>query len=488
MFSSLTALAAVTALALVVSVQAQCGGFLETKAAFDTFTFENYGPNITVLTVSGLNNAAINNETYLLYCSSDAPGDLALTTLNIKAGTPMFKVPVTSVAVAGTYTSSYVELGEGGSAIKFLEDPKKIVSPCLQAMVANGSIAALEDGNLAQYEAINVAFRPYKHDGQPKDVWIPMSADVDPLLKIEYIRLVSLFFDQGVLGQARFNDIRDSYNNMVNDMSKIPAANKKRIAWIKYDFGRKSWVIRNSPFTKAIITGAGGIPFPLKGDIPDDQSVSIEDFKTMILNAQLVIDETDLTGQSQSPASLWRSLTGFAPTDSVPVFDKKQVFALTKTANDQGVSDYLYRAASRPDLLLKDVIQAQYRTYSPLYMFTFLDESFFYGTSPPGSGPLTAEMCATSNYNTVEKTLPAIGFTGDATPPPPLVGGGIYGGDGSNSGQGGGSKTGTIVAVVCVAAILGAGFAFAFFKWSKRAKEDRFIELEEEMNNEIPLH
>ena len=60
--------------------------------------------------MSGLNNAAINNETYLLYCSSDPPGDLALTTLNIKAGTPMFKVPVTSVAVAGTYTSSYVEV------------------------------------------------------------------------------------------------------------------------------------------------------------------------------------------------------------------------------------------------------------------------------------------------------------------------------------------------------------------------------------------
>ncbi|KAF9940871.1 hypothetical protein BGZ67_006533 [Mortierella alpina] len=490
MLSSLTALAAVAALALLSAAQVPCGGeFLETNGAFNSFSVQNHGPNFTEVTVSGLNSAVINSEKYLLYCTTAAPDGLALTTMGLPSNMKMFKVPVMSVGVAGTYTSSYVELGGEGSAIKVLENPKNVVSPCLQAMVANGSTVALDDNNATQYESITVAFRPYQHIAQPKDVWIPMSDDVDPLLKIEYIRVVSLFFGQAMKGQAVFNDIRNSYNVMANDMKGIPAANRKRIAWIKYDFSRKSWAIRNNPFTKGIITAAGGITFPLKGDIPDNQAISTEDIKTMILNSQLVIDETDLTGQSQSPSALWRSLTGFGPSDSVPVFDQKQVFALTKTLNEQGVSDYFYRVAARPDLLLKDVIQAQYRDYSPHYKFTFLDESFFYGTSPMDTPPESATMCPTSTYNVVEKAIPnASWFTGDPTPPAPPVGGGIYGGDGSSSGQGGGSKTGIIVAVVCVAAILGAGFAFAFFKWSKRAKEDRFIELEEEMNNEIPLH
>ncbi|KAF9572816.1 hypothetical protein EC968_009455 [Mortierella alpina] len=489
MLSALSALAAVTALALMPAVQAQCGGeFLPSNGEFNTFTVENHGPSYTVVTVSGLHND-INSESYLLYCTAVAPDTFAQTAAGIPANLPMFKVPVTSVAVGGTYTSSYVELAGGGGAIKILENPKNIVSPCLQAMVANGSIVALDKTNLTQYESIDVGFMPDMQTAQPKDVWIPMATDVDPLLKIEYIRVVSLFFNQAVKGQQVFGDIRDSYNVMASDMSRIPAANKKRIAWVRYDFGRKSWVIRNNPFTKGIITAAGGIPFPLKGEIPDDQSISSEDIKTMFLNAQLVIDETDFTGQSQSPSSLWRSLTGFAPSDSVPVFDRKKVFALTRTINEQGISDYLYRVASRPDLLLKDVIQAQYSDYDRFYTFTFLDEGFFYGTRPIGSSPETGATCATSSYNVVEKAVSnAAWVPGDSSPPPPLVGGGIYGGDGSNSGQGGGSKTGIIVAVVCVAAILGAGFAFAFFKWSKRAKEDRFIELEEEMNNEIPLH
>ncbi|KAF9280514.1 hypothetical protein BGZ68_007183 [Mortierella alpina] len=404
MLSSLTALVAVTALALVPSVQAQlerCGGLVLTNGAFNTFTVQNPASNITVVTVSGLGGDAVNSESYVLYCSDEAPDVLALTALGIPPNLSKFKVPVTKVAVAGTYTSSYIELIGQGSTIKLLENPKNVVSPCLQASVANGSTVALDKGNFSQYDSIDVGFAPLQNTAQTKDVWIPMADYVDPLLKIEYIRLVSLFFNQHQKGQEVSDAIRNSYNVMAADMSNIPAANKKRIAWIKYDFNRASWVIRSNPFTKAIITNAGGIPFPLKGEVNDDQSVSVEDIKTLFLNAQLVIDETDFP---KTPVT-WRSLTGFAPTDKVPVFDQKQVYSLTKTTNAEGVS-----------------------------------------------------------------------------------GGGIYGGDGSNSGQGGGSKTGIIVAVVCVAAILGAGFAFAFFKWSKRAKEDRFIELEEEMNNEIPLH
>ncbi|KAG0212413.1 hypothetical protein BGX28_006382 [Mortierella sp. GBA30] len=454
------------------------------NGTFGTFTVTYYDglSNFALLTMSGLNNMVNETKSYVLYCDQ-APENTALQTLGVDTTLPKFKVPVSNVTVKGTFTSSYVELGGLRNAIKVLENPGNVVSPCLQEMVQNGSIAALSSTDFNQYETIDVGFNPY-NQGPTKDVWIPASIEVDPLLRIEYIRVVSLFFNQGSKGEQQYQTIKNSYNTMASDMDRIPAANKKRIAWVKYDFTTKVWRLRNSQFVRGIITAAGGVPFPLNGDVGDDTSISADDIKTIVLNAQIIIDQTDFTGQSTSTSqfALWRTLAGF--TVNAPSFVYK-LYTLNKAINMQGISDYLYRSASRPDLLLKDVIHAQYPEYDSSYKFTFLNYAFPYGTRPEGGEPLNATMCATSDYDIVNAAVSKPSFAGDSSPPPPVTGGGIYG---NGSSTGGGKKTGIIVAVVCVAAVLGAGFAFAFFKWSKRAKEDRFIELEEEMNNEIPLH
>lgn len=112
-----------------------------------------------------------------------------------------------------------------------------------------------------------------------------------------------------------------------------------------------------------------------------------------------------------------------------------------------------------------------------------------YGGTPPNA--MKSDMCGQAFYNDAPIVTYSGGpFAGDGIASPPLVGSGIYGAESGGGGNSGGqkSKTPIIVAVVVVAAVLGSAFAFAFFKWGKRAKEDRFIELEEEMNNDIPLH
>lgn len=93
-------------------------------------------------------------------------------------------------------------------------------------------------------------------------------------------------------------------------------------------------------------------------------------------------------------------------------------------------------------------------------------------------------------FNNDILTIPVGGVQDLSPAPPPPTGGGMYGSyDGAPSSAGKSkSKIGIVVGVLVAATVMSAGFAFAFFKWGKRAKEDRFIELEEEMNNEIPLH
>ncbi|KAK3838810.1 MAG: hypothetical protein J3R72DRAFT_182322 [Linnemannia gamsii] len=412
---------------------------------------------------------------------------------------PQFQVPVTNVLVGGSYTSSYVELAGGRTKIKVLEDPKNIVSPCLQAQVNNGSTVALDDSKFDQYTNIDVGFRINAHPAQTKDVWIPMSVEVSPLLRVEYIMAVSLFFDKGQSALVTYEMIKGTYNNLSIDMKNIPDNKKKRIGWVRYDFSRKSWTLRNSAFTRGIITDAGGIPFPLNGDgVNDNASISPSDFKILVSNADILIDQTEFTKDMLSNTTsiaYWRQLAGFTGVDNPRVLDNKHVYTLDATVNTVGISDYLYRMPSRPDLLLRDMIHVQYPLYDPNYTLRFLNKNFVYGTGP--ELVLGSDNCGLAlvpyNSGDITTSQPHPEFHGDDIGPPALIGGGIYGAGGDSQGGdasgSGGSKTKNIViAVVSVAAVLGAAFAFAFYKWSRRAKEDRFIELEEEMNNEIPLN
>jgi hypothetical protein len=102
-----------------------------------------------------------------------------------------------------------------------------------------------------------VAFRENEDVAQVKDVWVPMSIEVAPLLRVEYIKAVSLFFNNGVQASATYNKIIEAYNNVKADMANIPQENKRHIGWVKYDFSRSTWTLRNTPFTRGIIQDAG---------------------------------------------------------------------------------------------------------------------------------------------------------------------------------------------------------------------------------------
>ncbi|KAG0081749.1 hypothetical protein BGZ90_005111 [Linnemannia elongata] len=504
MLGSFTSFAGALALFMVASVNAQepCGGSVYNGTG--TFTVMNYGTNYTVLTMHGLNNNP-DTEDYLLYCGGAKPEPNALQAMGVPATVRMFHVPVSTVLVSGTFTSSYVELAGGQDKIRVLEDPQNIISPCLQVRVQNKEIDPLDTTNVTQYAAVDVGFRELK-TAEPKDVWVPMSVEVAPLLRVEYIKAVSLFFNTGTQASITYDKIIGSYNNLKNNMNNIPEANKMRIGWVRYSFVQNSWTLRNTAFIRGIIKDAGGKPFPLVGDeLPgDNPTISPSDFKVLLLNADVIIDQTEFPGGKLNYTSefeRWRALAGLTGINFIPrVIDRRKVYSLDNTADNVGISDYQYRMPSRPDLLLRDLIAVQYPLYNPAYKIRFLNSNFQFGQGPSvRPGPINCSTTVPANeypfpYNSGDITTSPLdpNFTGLAAPPP-AEGGGIYGiggaspGDGAN-GSGKSKTTSIIIAVVCVAAVLGAAFAFAFYKWSRRAKEDRFIELEEEMNNEIPLN
>jgi hypothetical protein len=113
----------------------------------------------------------------------------------------------------------------------------------------------LDDGS--QYIQVDAAFRTIQNIAQSKDIWMPHSVDIEPLYRADYIRAVSLFFNQGQAGQEVFGKIKAAYDTHKFNMLGVPQNFKRRIGWIKYDFGTQHWTLRNSKFTTAIIKDAG---------------------------------------------------------------------------------------------------------------------------------------------------------------------------------------------------------------------------------------
>ncbi|KAF8985195.1 hypothetical protein BGZ46_005558 [Entomortierella lignicola] len=498
MFGSLKklpSLAAVAALLLlpatVVQAQGTCGGLVQ-NGTFGTYSVIYDNSNFTILTMYGSSNI----EKYVLYCGLTAPDSTALAPYGLPINTGMFQLPLAKVIVGDTFSSSYIEISGHRDSIAFLDNPQNVVSPCLQENYATSKLLAFNDTQ-DEWTIATAGFLANMATSQPKAIWIPASVEVDPLYRIEYITAVSLFYNDGVHGQDVYNQIKSAYTNLQADMAQIPSANRNRIGWVYYNFALSTWKLKNDNFTTGLITAAGGQPFPLSGEtsVGLDLSLSSEDIKTLLLNAQFVIDQTDFTGQPSSGVQAWMNLAGFNSVNDLPVLENRRVYTLNNVVNAIGVSDYNFRFASRPDILLKDLIYVQYQTYNPSYRLTFINQNWAWGGSGGPSIVLTAANCTNFSYNNASD-IPVVvrqaGFRGNSNPPPPPTGSGIYGGSGSGSnggsGGGGSNKTKIIVPIICVVVILGAAFGFVFFKWGKRAKEDRFIELEEEMNNEIPLH
>lgn len=122
----------------------------------------------------------------------------------------------------------------------------------------NKTITPFDVSNYTQqYQEVNVGFRENQDLAQVKGVWIPMSVEVAPLMRVEYIKAVSLFFNNGAQAMDTYNKIIATYNTLRTDMLNIPKSNRRRIGWVKYDFGRGSWILDNTAFTRGIIIDAG---------------------------------------------------------------------------------------------------------------------------------------------------------------------------------------------------------------------------------------
>lgn len=88
----------------------------------------------------------------------------------------------------------------------------------------------------------------------------------------------------------------------------------------------------------------GGIPFPLCGTVGDNTMLTTDEIRTLILNSQVLIDQTEYPSTVLSPMAYIRQTAGFSAVEPIPVLDNAKVFSLDLTINTGGSSGNVGRS------------------------------------------------------------------------------------------------------------------------------------------------
>ncbi|KAF9165696.1 hypothetical protein DFQ26_009564 [Actinomortierella ambigua] len=462
------------------------GAFFEVVTLKDTWLVE----------VKDLNNAAQAKADYALSC------DPLQTVLNPGSGWSLeygvVQVPATAVGIIDKYAMTYIELLGKRTTIRKIQDPTMVVSPCIQKMLETGQAKELsatpDDTEAAD---LGVIVTPTTQ-GVPKAFLVQQDDNVEPLKRVELIKLYSLLYNMPAEGDRIYNLIVDSYGNIQRSLVTIPDQNKKRIAWVRYDFPAQTWYLQTTAFAMKIIQAAGGVPMgnddDLNSQTPREVALQVQDLRYFLDNAQMVIDGTEFTPANlqgnETPLDAWRRLAGYETNELPKIIEKRELYSLDREVNVNGTSSYKFRVAARPDLLLMDVVMAQYPDFDATYKMQFLRE---FATTEGPKVVYEAKDCPDPAQLTQRDivTVPNVRiYSGDNTTPPALVGCTQYLDPSCSTGsssKSGGVSTAVIVTVVVLAVVMASVFAFFFRRWSRKTKEEAFIELEDEMERDIPL-
>ncbi|CAB4398383.1 unnamed protein product [Rhizophagus irregularis] len=286
----------------------------------------------------------------------------------VAAATNYIQVPVTNVVVSDRSFISFLEiLGEEKTSLKYVDDKKTITSPCLQKY--NYLYDNFNYANTSLVSSVDVIFTNKPSNTGGKYVTISYDEDTPALQKAEWIKYMSLFFNKTAIANEAFDKIRSNYFCHLDNLSKVPNETKKSIAWVSLE-SDKTFTIKSSSFYPNVTSDAAA--FLLNPQITTD--LSVDDLKQYISGAYIVIDMSDLVTQ-YSTLDAWKNLFGYNQTSDLPRFLKeKLLFRTHKLLNSNGNDDWSESSASRPDLILQDLIAIQYPSYQKDYVVNWFNK------------------------------------------------------------------------------------------------------------------
>jgi len=278
-----------------------------------------------------LKNLKTSNTYILRMCGSDKPTKYPNGTA-IESDAAHFSVPINGVAVGWSTPIPFFEQLDLMDKVR-LADPTYVHSPCLQKAEEDGKIAV---GNSSSFKAKAEATTdvelvmagdagPYGYGCQcAKDVIFGAPKDDTPLGRAEWIKYISVFFNEEDRANLIFSREKNAYEATIKLAESAAATHKaanggtkKKCAWISetdYQSGSyKSWKIDSDAYKLMYCTDAGMEAVAVKSDVT--YAKGTDELKTALADVDVIIDQSFWKEKSYDTKAKVFTELGFAESD-----------------------------------------------------------------------------------------------------------------------------------------------------------------------------
>ncbi|CEP13331.1 hypothetical protein [Parasitella parasitica] len=310
------------------------------------------------------------DEYYVLYCTKAAPS--LGSTFQSKT---YIQIPVSSFAAVDTRVLGFLDLLGQSNNVAFVGNTSNVTTPCITNKPAYFNVS---DPNLDRTK-YGLAFYPTSPSNDPNGVGLGIGYANTPLGNAQWVKYIALFTNQETLADTIYDDISTDYNTYRNSLVNH-ISYKRNITFMDYDTSSTKFNIMQDQYFQNLTSDAGAtliVPTVLQ---PADPSV----MKGQLQNTSLVIDLTSASAFNSTYGG-WQNWLGFSDdkissttatqaeafkqtrkyvnsVDAPPFARNKQAWRLDLVSDD-GSLDWWTRGMARPDLLLQDLIQAQFPDY-----------------------------------------------------------------------------------------------------------------------------
>ncbi|KAL1925630.1 uncharacterized protein VTP21DRAFT_513 [Calcarisporiella thermophila] len=337
---------------------------------------------------------AKNNEKYVLQCTDQK--------LEIPGANAYFKVPLEIVYSRDLEPISFIELLGELNKLKQIPQLEQITSQCVINSLQNNTTTTINVDQPSDF--------PVFITGAPsndKHITLSLTDDQTPLEKAEWIKFVSTFFNREDEANKLYDQISNSYNCHKQNLANV---NRKSIAWVEH-LSDGSIKIKSDKYYTELISDAGGDNLKTSTVLFKDQ----KELHDTLSNVWLLIDSTQFTNNNDS-FDTWKKLFGYTAgvgSSNEPFLRERRVFRTDGIKNNFGYSDWVESSAARPDLVLQDLIAAEYSTYQKTYtthwLYNFARGSQF--KSIPGCSKVQIPQCQSNSFSDQENTSVSSGLS-----------------------------------------------------------------------------
>jgi len=355
-----------------------------------------YGSNFKIVRMkcgskhASLNPSTCDKQTYVLHHrGTERPTVDPVTYANIEAEsggvtTKYFEIPAKNVSVGGSFVLGYLEaLGiDGNSGLKMIS-ASWMHSPCMQKAVIAGEIVN-QGGSTSAWAAkcdeLNIdlaltdSFGTGKCSNAP-DVNVNFIGNTDDtsLLRAEWVKFVSLFFDKEALANEYFALESEAHAAITQYVDKgvVKDGVRLKCVWVqKYAWGSDiKYQILYDTFRSTLCTDAGMDAYSGK----EGQSTetyfpeNIELFHSAIRDYDVVIDETYVSDTASRSATDYEAALGFEELSGQTVKAKLgnggKLLRVDASQGNGNTTDLKESGEVRPALLLMDLVSKAHGTF-----------------------------------------------------------------------------------------------------------------------------